>query len=84
MGSVADCYDNALAESVFATLECELFDQQPGGRFDSHHAARLAIFDFIEGFYNPRRRHSALGMLSPAVYEHAHASGPGVTAPAAA
>lgn len=60
MGSVADC-DNALArESVFATLECELFDQQPGGRFNSRHEAKLAVFDFLEAFYNPRRRHSSL------------------------
>ncbi len=89
MGSVADCYDNALAESVFATLECELFDQQPGGRVDSHHAARLAIFDFIEGFYNPRRRHSALpdavpGRLRtrPRLRPGRDCSGSGVTTPA--
>ena len=71
MGSVADCFDNALAESVSATLECELFDQQPGGRFASHQQAKLAIFDFLEAFYNPRRRHSSLGMRSPAGYERA-------------
>ncbi len=60
MGSVADCYD-ALAESAFATLECELFDQQPGGRFQTRREAKLAVFDFLETFYNPRRRHSAPG-----------------------
>ena len=69
MGSVADCFDNALAESVFATLECELFDHQPGGRFTSHHQAKLAIFDYLEAFYNPRRRHSALGQIAPATFE---------------
>lgn len=76
MGSVADCYDNALAESVFATLECELFDQQPGGRFTSHHEAKLSIFDYLEAFYNPRRRHSALGQVSPAAFETRHAESP--------
>ena len=69
MGSVADCFDNTLAESVFATVECELFDQQPGGRFTNHHQANLAIFDYLETFYNPRRRHSALGQIAPATFE---------------
>ena len=73
MGSVADCFDNALAESVFATIECELFDQQPGGRFASHHEAKLAIFDYLETFYNPRRRHSALGQISPTAFEARYA-----------
>ncbi len=73
MGSVADCYDNALAESVFATLECELFDQQPGGRFATRREAKLAVFDYLETFYNPRRRHSALGQISPAQFEAQHA-----------
>jgi putative transposase len=72
MGTVADCFDNALAESVFATLECELFDQQPGGRFTSRHEAKLAVFDYLETFYNPRRRHSALGQISPAIFEARH------------
>ena len=72
MGSVADCFDNALAESVFATLECELFDQQPGGRFSSRHEAKLAVFDYLETFYNPRRRHSALGQILPARFEAEH------------
>jgi putative transposase len=66
MGSVGDCYDNAMCESFFATLECELLDRR---RFKTHHEAELAIFDFIEGWYNPHRRHSALGFLSPAAYE---------------
>ena len=67
MGSVADCYDNAMCESFFATLECELLDRV---RFVDHAEAELAVFDFIEGFYNTRRRHSALGYLSPVVFEH--------------
>jgi putative transposase len=72
MGSVADCFDNALAESVFATLECELFDQQPGGRFATRREAKLAVFDYLETFYNPRRRHSALGHIAPATFEARH------------
>ena len=72
MGSVADCFDNALAESLFATLECELFDQQPGGRFSTRREAKLAVFDYLETFYNPRRRHSALGQISPAQFEARH------------
>jgi len=72
MGSVADCFDNALAESAFATLECELFDQQPGGRFQTRRQAKLAVFDFLETFYNPRRRHSALQMRAPLAFEAAH------------
>ena len=68
MGSVGDCYDNALAESFFATLECELIDRR---RFRNHAAAKQAIFEFIEGWYNPRRRHSALGQQAPKTYEAA-------------
>jgi len=66
MGSVGDCYDNALAESFFATLECELIART---RWRTHSEARMAVFDYIEAFYNPGRRHSALGYLSPAEYE---------------
>lgn len=66
MGSVGDAYDNALCESFFATLECELLDRE---RFPTPAVARGAVFDFIEGWYNPRRRHSALGYLSPRDYE---------------
>jgi len=66
MGSVGDAYDNAMCESFFATLECELLDRR---RFRTQAEARLAIFDFIEGWYNPRRRHSALDYLSPLAYE---------------
>jgi putative transposase len=66
MGSVGDCYDNALCESFFATLECELIDRST---FRSHSAAQIAIFRFIEGWYNPHRRHSALGQSSPIEFE---------------
>lgn len=65
-GSVGDAYDNAMCESFFATLECELLDRR---RFQTHAEARMALFRYIEGFYNPRRRHSALGYLSPVNYE---------------
>jgi putative transposase len=70
MGSVGDAYDNALCESFFATLECELLDRH---RFRTPAEARLAVFDFIEGWYNPHRRHSALAYLSPLAYERAAA-----------
>jgi len=66
MGTVGDCFDNALAESFFATLECELLDRQS---FRWPTEARPAIFQFIEGWYNPHRRHSALGYRSPIAYE---------------
>ena len=65
-GTVGDCYDNAMAESFFATLECECLDRQ---RFRTQKDARMAVFDYIEGFYNPHRRHSALGNLSPVNFE---------------
>jgi len=71
MGSVGDCFDNAMAESFFATLECELIDRST---FRTHVAARAAIFDFIEGFYNTRRRHSALGYRSPVQFEKRQAA----------
>ncbi len=66
MGSVGDCYDNAMAESFFATLECELLARQP---FPTQSEARTALFEYIEVFYNRQRRHSALGYLSPDAYE---------------
>ena len=81
MGSVGDAYDNAMAESFFATLECELLDRR---RFRTQAEARIAVFEFIEGFYNPRRRHSSLGIrhrssssancrddFDPGAHEHA-------------
>jgi putative transposase len=69
MGSVGDCYDNALCESFFASLECELIE-----RTDLTNAAdaQRKIFTYIEGFYNPSRRHSSINYLSPATYERRH------------
>jgi putative transposase len=78
MGSVGDAYDNALCESFFATLECELLDRQ---RFATPAAARCAVFDYIEGWYNPRRRHSALDYLSPIMFERTHRAGDCTVAP---
>jgi putative transposase len=66
MGSVGDAYDNAMCESFFATLECELLDRRT---FRTRSEARMAVLEFIEGGYNPGRRHSALGYLSPIEYE---------------
>jgi putative transposase len=66
MGSVGDAYDNALCESFFATLECELLDRR---RFVTRAEAQLAVFEYLEGWYNPRRRHSALDYLSPIASE---------------
>jgi putative transposase len=69
MGSVGDAYDNAMAESFFATLERELLSRR---RFKSQAEAKMAVFEWIEGWYNPHRRHSALGYRSPVKYESAH------------
>jgi putative transposase len=70
MGSVGDAYDNAMAESFFASLECELIDRRS---FQTKAKARTALFIYIEGWYNPRRRHSALGRISPINFERSHA-----------
>jgi putative transposase len=74
MGSVGDCFDNAMAESFFASLECEVLDRH---RFLTRNEARSAIFAWIAGWYNTHRRHSSLGYLSPQefeqrAYRHAH------------
>ena len=66
MGSVGDAYDNAMCESLFATLEWELLDRS---HFHSPEEAERAVFEFIEGWYNTRRRHSALHYDSPIEYE---------------
>jgi len=79
MGSVGDAYDNAMCESFFATLECELLDRC---RFKTQAEARIAVFGFIEGFYNLRRRHSSIGYLSPVDYERQIAANPGPRQPA--
>ena len=66
MGSVGDAYDNAMCESFFATLECELLARS---RFRTPAEARSVVFSFIEGFYNPRRRHSSIGYHAPIDFE---------------
>jgi len=71
MGTVGDALDNAVAESFFATLECELLDRYP---WPTRAGLRTAVFDFIEVFYNRQRRHSTLDYQAPASYEQQHAS----------
>ena len=78
MGSVGDCYDNAMCESFFATLECELLDRT---RFTTVAEARIAVFEFMEAWYNPHRRHSALGYQSPVQYEQIHQDNPHLRKP---
>lgn len=73
MGSIGDAYDNAMAESFFASLECELIDRRS---FQTKAEARMALFTYIEGWYNPRRRHSALGRISPLDFERIHSRAP--------
>jgi putative transposase len=72
MGSIGDCFDNSVAESFLATLQTELLDRST---WPSRDQLANAVFAFIEGFYNPRRRHSTLGYLSPADYEAQHRAG---------
>lgn len=72
MGSVGDAYDNAMAESFFATLECELLDRT---RFQTPAEAEPAVFSWIEAWYNTKRRHSSIGYLSPNEFERRHAEG---------
>ena len=69
MGRVGSALDNAISESLVASLKCELLLHEHC--FVSREAARTAVFDYIEGFYNRVRRHSSLGYLSPAEYEQA-------------
>ncbi|MFB7493730.1 IS3 family transposase [Streptomyces sp. NPDC056161] len=68
-GRTGSCYDNAVTESFFASLETELIDRTA---FLTRHHAEQALFGYIQGFYNPRRRHSSNGQLSPAEYERRH------------
>lgn len=74
MGSVGDAYDNAMAESFFATLERELLSRR---RFRSQAEAKMAVFEWLEGWYNPHRRHSSLGYRSPVNYQRPHQHWPG-------
>lgn len=71
MGSRGDCYDNAMCESFFATLECELIERDT---FATKSEARLSVFEFIEGWYNPDRLHSSVGYRSPQNYEEEYRS----------
>lgn len=77
MGSIGDCYDNAMAESFFATLETELIDRSD---WTSPAQARAAVFEYIEVFYNRIRRHSSLGNISPEQFEERYRSSPAVAA----
>ena len=71
MGSVGDCYDNAVCETFHASLKKERIYRRS---WPTRAEARAAVFEYIEGWYNPRRRHSTLGYLSPAEYERNHAA----------
>ena len=64
MSRRGNCYDNSVMESFFSTVKSEL-----GEHFDSHGDAKMELFDYIEVFYNHRRRHSTLGQISPAAFE---------------
>jgi putative transposase len=64
MSRRGNCYDNAVMEAFFSSLKSELAD-----RFESHGAAKMQLFDYIEVFYNQRRRHSTIGYVSPAIFE---------------
>lgn len=66
MGSVGDCYDNAMMESFFSSLEAEVLDRN---RFRTREEARRAIFSWMAGWYNSRRRHSGVDYLSPQEFE---------------
>ena len=66
IGSIGDAYDNAMAESFFSTLQRELLDEH---RWETRRQLALAVFEWIEAWYNPRRRHSSIGNLSPIDYE---------------
>lgn len=66
MSRRGNCWDNAVAESFFATLKVELVHD---AAWDTRAAARRALFEYLEPFYNGRRRHSALGYLSPRAFE---------------
>ena len=68
MSRRGDCYDNAVSESFFATVK-----KEEAERFPSYSDAKIALFDYIEVFYNQRRRHSTIGYLSPAAFERAAA-----------
>jgi putative transposase len=70
-GAAGDALDNAMCESFLTTLKCELIDRH---RFATKAESEIAVFRFIEGFYNPSRRHSSIGYLSPIQFEIARQS----------
>jgi putative transposase len=72
MSRKGECLDNAVAESFFGTLKAELLGDQPAQRFGSKKQAWVLVGDYIDNFYNPLRRHSALGYKSPIAFELAH------------
>ena len=76
MGTVGDAYDNAMAESFFATLECELINRRS---WKTKTEARLAIFTWIESWYNPHRRHNSIGLRSPNNFERSLPAEPIIT-----
>ena len=76
MGRRGNAYDNAVAESFFASLETELLDRTT---FRTRIQARIGVFDYIEGFYNPTRRHSTIGYQSPADYDRSTQTTPAAT-----
>ncbi|MFC4910199.1 IS3 family transposase [Actinomadura gamaensis] len=69
MGTIGDCYDNAMMESVWGTLQIELLDTK---KLATRAGLAAAVFEWIECWYNPFRRHSSLGILSPVAYEDQH------------
>jgi putative transposase len=77
MGSTGDAYDNAAAESLMSTIKAELVHRN---RFKTKNEARFEVFRYIEGFYNPLRRHSSIGYMSPADYERMFEDAPAVAA----
>jgi len=72
MSRRGNCWDNAVVESFFGTLKTELIHER---EFATRLAAKSAITEYIEGFYNARRRHSSLGYVSPLMFELQHGSG---------
>lgn len=80
MGPVGDCYDNAMTESLFTTLETELIDRQPRHRFRTRAEANREFFSYLEGFYNLRRIHSSLDYRYPVAYDRRYALEHGSTA----
>lgn len=76
MGSRGDCYDNAVAESFFATLKKELVHRRT---WPAKAELRLEVFDYIEAFYNRQRRHKTLGQISPLQFENKHSQPDGAS-----